>query len=238
MFRIFVLGAILGLFLIAGAITAQQQKYTISGVIVDEQGNPLPEAEIARWWRWEGQYTAQDGLKADSEGKFKGELQLYRLPALLTAFDKDRKLGATLLLTQQNLRDSLRVVLKPLGTVVYQAEFEGGRQPESMSISFGDPKYGVVLWSPEVGPVSLPEGQYQVSFFSIAEFEPLAKSFEVKAGERTDLGILRLKLAPIAKNIGKPAMPITFAEARGVPRKFKLSDLKGKWVMLEFWGFW
>ena len=53
-----------------------------------------------------------------------------------------------------------------------------------------------------------------------------------------DVGTNPLELTPISKNIGRPAMPLEFAEARGVPASFKLKDLKGKWVLMEFWGFW
>jgi hypothetical protein len=27
-------------------------------------------------------------------------------------------------------------------------------------------------------------------------------------------------------------------DARGVKRDVQLSDFKGKWVLIEFWGFW
>ena len=32
--------------------------------------------------------------------------------------------------------------------------------------------------------------------------------------------------------------PLNITDARGVPKTMKLSDYKGKWVLLEFWGYW
>jgi hypothetical protein len=53
-----------------------------------------------------------------------------------------------------------------------------------------------------------------------------------------DLGILDLKASPIAKLKGKMAPGWDITAARGVKPNVKLSDYKGKWVYLEFWGFW
>lgn len=41
-----------------------------------------------------------------------------------------------------------------------------------------------------------------------------------------------------AQQVGKPAPEISVSAARGIESDLKLSDLKGKWVVLEFWGHW
>ena len=53
-----------------------------------------------------------------------------------------------------------------------------------------------------------------------------------------DFGTLDLKASPIAKLKGKPAPGWEITAARGVKPQAKLADYKGKWVYLEFWGFW
>ena len=53
-----------------------------------------------------------------------------------------------------------------------------------------------------------------------------------------DLGTLDLKASALAKLKGKPAPDWNITAARGVKSSAKLSDYKGKWVYLEFWGFW
>ena len=53
-----------------------------------------------------------------------------------------------------------------------------------------------------------------------------------------DLGTTDLKPTIIAQHYGKapPAWHVT--DARGVDPEATLADFKGKWVLLEFWGFW
>ena len=53
-----------------------------------------------------------------------------------------------------------------------------------------------------------------------------------------DMGTTDLKPTIIAQYYGRapPAWHVT--EARGVKAETTLADFKGKWVLLEFWGFW
>jgi hypothetical protein len=44
--------------------------------------------------------------------------------------------------------------------------------------------------------------------------------------------------ATVFKHKGRELPPWTISDARGVPKTVKYSDFKGKWVLLEFWGFW
>jgi hypothetical protein len=53
-----------------------------------------------------------------------------------------------------------------------------------------------------------------------------------------DLGTADMKATPIAKLKGKPFPEWEIADARGVKADVKLSDYKGKWVYIEFWGYW
>jgi len=53
-----------------------------------------------------------------------------------------------------------------------------------------------------------------------------------------DLGVLDMKASPIAKLKGKTPPGWAVTAARGVKESAKLADYKGKWVYIEFWGFW
>lgn len=53
-----------------------------------------------------------------------------------------------------------------------------------------------------------------------------------------DLGVIELPLTIIARNAGKQAMPWHLTDARGLSKEANLSDFRGKWVLLEFWGHW
>ena len=53
----------------------------------------------------------------------------------------------------------------------------------------------------------------------------------------TDVFAEHVFTASDVKN-GKPAPDLILEEARGLDADFKMSELKGKWVLLEFWGHW
>lgn len=93
------------------------------------------------------------------------------------------------------------------------------------------------MLSYDAGPYKVPAGEYDLRFGG-QEFLAFRKPFTVKQGESLDLGVCSLLLTPIARNVGKPAMEIECAEARGVPADFRIEALRGKWVLIEFWGFW
>ena len=213
--------------------------WEISGIVVDERGAPLAGAEFARYFLLTGgKFTAYEGLKADAQGRFAGKITPYKLPMTYIALDKDGKLGACIVVTEQSVKSAVRVVLKPLAELSYRTEIEGGYAPVSMNTSIGCPDTNtVVVLSYDSPPLKVPEGTYELQFFSI-ELQKFRKPFSVSAGQKVDVGVCSPQLTPISRNIGNPAMPVEFAEARGVPPDFKLADLKGKWVLLEFWGFW
>jgi hypothetical protein len=53
-----------------------------------------------------------------------------------------------------------------------------------------------------------------------------------------DLGTIDMKASKIARLKGKLAPEWVVTDARGVKADVKLADYKGKWVYLEFWGYW
>lgn len=233
---------IVGLFWIVAGFSAapsQQPSWAVSGTIVDESGKPLPEAELTRYFLYtHGKFFAYEPLKTDAVGAFKGTITPYKLPMVYLAMDKERKLGARVTLTEESIRRPVRIVLKPLAEVSFKEKIENGYEPASMVTSIGcmDPAT-VVLMSYDPGPYPIPEGAYDLRFGS-QELMANHTPFTVKSSGKLDLGACAVGLTPIARNVGKTAMPLDFAEARGVPPNFKLRDLKGKWVLMEFWGFW
>ena len=78
------------------------------------------------------------------------------------------------------------------------------------------------------------EAKSGVSFQSfVAEafdspFIAFLAALEAKSGDPTE----------IAKHVGKEPPPLRVTDARGLNTGVRLADLKGKWVLIEFWGFW
>ena len=211
----------------------------LSGSVVDIAGQPVSEAEIARWYfARNGELLPQGMMKVDTQGKFSWKVQPDQLPLTYIVLDKSHTLGRCIKVTADALKAPLKVVLKPLAEVRFTPMVEDDFGPVSIMTSFGYPDMtAIVVQGSGAGPFQIPEGEYQLNLRS-PDLEVFDKPFAVKAGEQVDLRELALKLSPAARNTGKPALPIDLAEARGVPPTFKLDDLKGKWVLLEFWGFW
>ena len=84
----------------------------------------------------------------------------------------------------------------------------------------------------------LPPGDYQLRTVS-REYEPVAKTISLKPNALdVDLGTIDVPIDFITKHKGKTLPPWHVTDARGVSKDVKLSDFKGKWVLLEFWGYW
>jgi hypothetical protein len=47
-----------------------------------------------------------------------------------------------------------------------------------------------------------------------------------------------LATVALAQKVGDPAPELNITAARGIGKDTKLADLKGKWVVIEFWGHW
>jgi len=84
----------------------------------------------------------------------------------------------------------------------------------------------------------LPVGKYGFRSYG-TDVEDRKQTITLSADKpEYDFGTLDLKASPIAKLRGKTAPDLDITAVRGVKPKVKLSDYKGKWVYLEFWGFW
>lgn len=211
----------------------------LSGTVADAAGKPLPEAEIARYYMLDhGKLVAQGMMKANAQGRFSWLVQRDQLPVTYIVMDRNHELGCCVTLSEKAMKSPVSLVLKPLAEVSFTPVVEGGFGPVSMTTSIGYPDArAIVVQSQDHGPYRIPEGKYELSIRS-PDLEYFRKPFTARAGKKLDLGASTVMLSPVARNFGKPALPIDFAEARGVPAGFKLHDLKGKWVLLEFWGFW
>ena len=53
-----------------------------------------------------------------------------------------------------------------------------------------------------------------------------------------DMGVLEMEATFLAVHYGKPLPPWTVSDARGARTSTQIADFKGKWLLVEFWGFW
>lgn len=216
----------------------------ISGTVVGADGKELANAEVsASWSLVKGAFEAKDKLKTDRTGRFSGEVEVPDGKVLLMAMDKDRKSGALLVATPEQLAKPLKLQVRPLIAVsgsLDLSEFGSDAPGEAEVVVSID---GVQFFADKVkgGKLSyrLPAALYDMEV-SVANGEALDEPFELAADtQKHDLG--KLKLRPsrdFAKAQAGKAPKITVSDVINTSKSIKLEDYKGKWVFLEFWAHW
>jgi hypothetical protein len=226
----------------ASAAIAQVEipKHKVTGTVVDSAGSPVSGAVIATSWSTRGGsiLTAPPGSPTSREdGTFEGDFQIYRFPTVVTVIHEGRRIGGCYTLTEEPT-EGIRVKLQPLARLCFRPNFDGAYDG-SLMVMLNKPDAGQVGYFTAEGPqtdILVPAGAHELMAYSL---DTSMSNLEVTlpAGQRTEI-YLGVKLSGLAKSYGKAALPLTFSEARGLSKDFQLSDLKGKWVLLEFWGFW
>lgn len=227
---------------------ATPQNPPLSGRVVDERGAPVPGITIARGWLWDiekkGRFRSYGSWVAGGRGDFHvpGEgIDNWPLfyPLSLFATDAEGKRGAAVVVRKPG--DSATLTLRPLVPVRYSLRIEDWEgAPPFLNITIA-PKGGThVLTLPShlSGEVPLPPGDYVLEISSV-DTVSRAVPFSVKSGKGiVDLGAFDLKKGPLARRYGKPAPPLTVTETIGVSPKITLADYRGKWIFIDFWGWW
>lgn len=224
----------------AGAFGGQ---VPVSGLVVDEQGRPVARAQVAMTWAFEnGRLEPQQPLTTDAEGRFKGVLLPRGEGSIpLMVLDAGRERGVAAVFDLKQLESPVELKIASLPTV--RGRIDASKlapTPHDVRLDiFAPGNVRVIESTIRPGPfrMQLPAGRY--SFWVISPgTSPLETPVTIEAGAKV-VDLEPIVLEPTgAPGAGKPAPPLTVTEARGVPKDVKLSDYKGKWVILEFWGYW
>jgi hypothetical protein len=232
------------------AARAQQSgPVKVSGKVFDDQGKPVDGATVSSFWVRSFRGTGKDafsairGVTTKQDGSFSTELQLYGRDTVLFAVNREQKAGGLATVEAKAPDKLVTITLKPLTRV--HGSFsctELGKAPvwTNVYISTVPGEVRVVMNESEKASfdVPLPPGTYQLWGYG-SDVDNLRKEITVKAGAaELDLGTLDLPATIIAKHKGKALPDWCVTDARGVKKEVKLADFKGKWVLMEFWGFW
>jgi hypothetical protein len=217
----------------------------VTGTVKDEAGNPVAGAVVTTTW------SARDGkllprgaerATVDKDGSFRIDVNLYGRPVPLFAVDPDKRLGGIAYIADAKAAaQAVAIVAKPLRHVKGKLiSTEAGRAPEA----------NLLIMSPDKAPVmeaGTKEGEYEAwlpsgSYFMWAlssDYKSVTKDYAVPADRLEIEGpTFDLPLSELAKMTGKPALPLTVTEARGIQEDFSWDKYKGRWVLIEFWGSW
>jgi hypothetical protein len=221
----------------------------VKGRVVDAQGKPVEGVAVASYWyrSWRGpvkdSLSAYEGATTDRDGRFSLEIQSYGRDTALLAMDRGRKAGGLAVVKAGKAGEPVTIKLEPMARVHGSFSCNDlGTPPTWSNVYFSLMPGGLrcVMNESEQArfDVFLPPGTYEYNAYG-TDVDHVRKEITVRAGQtELDLGTIDLPATIIARHKGKepPAWHVT--DARGVSKDVKLSDFKGKWVLMEFWGFW
>jgi thiol-disulfide isomerase/thioredoxin len=218
----------------------------VTGRVVDQAGKAVPGAAVAEFWTRQDQAAMQalPSAKTDSDGRFTLECNLESRDQPLFAIDATRNLGGIATIRVGAFDKPLLIEVSPLVDVKGRITCtESGRAPAwtIASITLMPDALRVASHrSHEANfALKLPTGRYQLDAYgSFTDYRGVSKDFTLEVGKDIDLGALDLKLTPIGRHYGKEPPPWHVTDARGLSRDVKIADFLGKWVIIDFWGFW
>jgi hypothetical protein len=230
------------LLLMAGTARAQDG-VAVKGTVVDADGKPVAGVEVANFWIGKGgAMTAYGGVKTDADGKFSVKVPEWMPEPAILAISGDRKTGAVATFKPKESTDLPAMKLAPLVKVSGQFESkELGRKPPWTNVYVNTLKNARMIQSDSKKAefvFLLPPGKYKFNGYG-QDVKGINREIEVPADKsELDLGTIDLPATEIAKHVGKEPPAWNVTDARGLSKAVTLADLKGKWVLIEFWGFW
>ncbi|HEX6814009.1 MAG TPA: hypothetical protein VF384_20465 [Planctomycetota bacterium] len=217
----------------------------IKGRTLDGDGQPVAGVPVAAFWTVANDAWTPGGAllaTSDDKGAFAQKVLWSGQPTAWFALAKDGTRGAIVVVDDSSVDGTQEFVLAPLATVDATFDFNacGASVPLLVSLMARPARtfVGQLQQTGEKLHLRLPPGEYALRTFSrdAVQFD---RSFTVPAAkDRVDLGVLPIEPSVIARSYGVEPPPLGVTDARGVGKDFKLSDLKGKWVLLDFWGHW
>ncbi len=234
------------LFLAVGGSLGFAGTFTVTLKVVDAAKMPIANADASLFWDVEDGVMSSRADKAavtDDTGKAVLQVDDWNENRPVLVLSSDRKLGAIIGVSSTNHGKEVTATLVPTVRVKGKLECqELSSKPEWANTTVTADGFRAfvvenISKSAEFEFV-LPAGKYALRSYG-TDVEDAKQTVQLST-DRSDynLGTVDMKASPIAKLKGKTAPGWTITGARGVNANVKLSDYKGKWVYVEFWGFW
>jgi hypothetical protein len=219
--------------------------FSVTVKVVDAEKKPLPAAGVALFWNVKGPMMASGGREefTDENGRIVLQVDDWNEKRPVLVLSRDRKLGAVVGVSKADDGKEVIATLGPTIRVTGKlecSELKAKPKWANTMITADGFRAHVAQYMGEAAEFEfvLPAGKYALRSYG-TDMEDIKQTITLAADRpEFDLGMLDLKASPIAKLKGKTAPGWEITAARGVKAQTKLSDYKGKWIYLEFWGFW
>jgi thiol-disulfide isomerase/thioredoxin len=220
-----------------------QEEVNVTGTVVDSAGKPVAGADVATQWYFpRGKLTPAEGTISDKAGRFTLAVTFRGFKQGVFAQDRERKTGGIITLPEKPDGKHVEIKLVPLVHIHGRTTCKDlePRPPHVAMMIFCE-SYRILSFPAVSAPsfsFSLPPGEYQLRAVS-PDCEPIVKTLSLKPDVLdVDLGTIDVPADFITKQKGKTLPPWHVTDARGVSKEVKLSEFKGKWVLIEFWATW
>jgi hypothetical protein len=235
----------LALWLATGCPGIFAATFSVTVKVVDGENKAVPKADAALLWEVKSGMTplADRGSATDESGKAVLQVDDWNEKRPVLVLSADRKLGGVVGVSKADDGKEVTATLGPTVRVkgnLTCSELNSKPKWANTMMTAGGFRAHVAQHITESAEFEfiLPAGKYGLRSYG-TDVEDIKQTITLTAGRpEFDVGTLDLKASPIAKLKGKPAPGWEVTAARGVKPQVKLADYKGKWVYLEFWGFW
>jgi len=230
------------LILVVFAGPANAEDSIVRGRIVDESGKPAAGIVVANFWDGGRKgMTPYRSATTNAEGRYEVEVPGWMQETSLLALNSDRSLGGFIAVKPKEKADAADCKL--VRTVAVTGKFfckDLGRKPKWTNVYIHVGKARPVSCSSEEAEFSfrLPPGEYKFEGYG-SDVLGARQDLKITADKPTlDMGTIDLPGSQIAKHVGKAPPAWHVKDARGLPKSVTIANLKGKWVLVDFWGHW
>jgi thiol-disulfide isomerase/thioredoxin len=222
--------------------------------LVDEKGSPVRHADVGLYtyygdmnfseasWKYDLHTTSgEDGVARFAEGASRLGNQS------LVARHAGKKLVAMESLNPLDCANLYTVRMHPecrvTGTLICKQLEAKGKSLQGINVNvFKEGKYAIEYWSNQGATFEfvMPPGDYKLTARSdLSGTHEVARTITIPSGNTTyDLGRIELPLTAIEQLQGEKAPELRDIAAWKNSAPLTLSELQGKVVLLEFWGWW
>lgn len=227
--------------LLAAAVARADDPVVLKGTVVDADGKGVAGVDIGDNWQLGKQCRAYSDKRTGEDGTFEITLRYFHPPIALLAMDEKRERGAAMVISADEAKNPVVLKLGPMSPV--RGEFtcaDKDISPAGSSVQwqFGAARIGNLHAVETKWEVRLPAGEWRFWTYH-PDTAAFIRNVVVPAdGKEVDLGKLEVTPNTLATLRGKLFPDWKVSDARGVGKDVQPSDYKGKWLLVEFWGFW